>query len=67
MSKARSVRISAVVLIVGLAVSCAVNPVTGKRQLSFISEQGEIEMGKETDAQIRREYGFYDDRSSRPT
>jgi predicted Zn-dependent protease len=61
MSRSRTVRISAIILIVGLVASCAVNPVTGKKQLSFISEQGEIEMGKETDAQIRQEYGFYDD------
>jgi predicted Zn-dependent protease len=44
-----------------LAVACAVNPVTGKRELSFISEQGEIELGKQTDAEIGQEYGFYDD------
>jgi len=62
MSRSKAVRFSAVVLIVGLVIACAVNPVTGKKQLSFISEQGEIEMGKETDAQIRQEYGFYDDK-----
>ncbi len=56
------VRLAAVVLVFGLVSSCAVNPVTGRRQLSLISEQGEIEMGKETDAQIRQEYGFYEDK-----
>ena len=55
-------RFSAFVLIVGFVSSCAVNPVTGRKQLSLISEQGEIEMGKETDAQIAQEYGFYDDK-----
>ena len=43
------------------AAACAINPVTGKRELALISEQGEIEMGKETDAQISREYGYYVD------
>jgi predicted Zn-dependent protease len=43
------------------SVSCAVNPVTGKRELSLISEEGEISLGKETDAQIREQYGIYDD------
>jgi len=43
------------------SVSCAVNPVTGKRELSLISEEGEISLGKETDVQIREQYGIYDD------
>lgn len=41
-------------------VSCALNPVTGKRELSLISEEGEIALGKETDPQIRQQYGTYD-------
>ncbi|MFQ6038028.1 MAG: M48 family metalloprotease [Candidatus Aminicenantales bacterium] len=41
--------------------SCAVNPVTGRRELSLISEQGEIALGKETDVEIRNQYGLYDD------
>jgi len=44
-----------------IAVACAINPVTGRRELALISEQGEIEMGKETDAGIAREYGYYND------
>jgi predicted Zn-dependent protease len=43
------------------ALSCAVNPVTGKKELSLISENQEIAMGKESDVQIRREYGIYAD------
>jgi len=31
------------------AASCAVNPVTGKKELSLISEQQELAIGKETD------------------
>jgi predicted Zn-dependent protease len=41
--------------------SCAINPVTGKREISLISEEKEIALGKETDAQIRIQYGVYDD------
>ncbi|MBN2245421.1 MAG: M48 family metalloprotease [Candidatus Aminicenantes bacterium] len=41
--------------------SCAVNPVTGKRQLALISESGEISLGKETDVEVRQQYGVYDD------
>jgi len=62
MSKRLISRALTFVLIVGFVSSCAVNPVTGRKQLSLISEQGEIEMGKETDAQIAQEYGFYDDK-----
>jgi len=43
--------------------SCAVNPVTGKRELSLISEQEEIALGKKTDVEIRSQYGFYFDSS----
>lgn len=39
---------------------CATNPVTGKRQISFISEQQEIEMGKGYDPQVVAEMGVYE-------
>jgi predicted Zn-dependent protease len=48
-------------ILILFAAACAINPVTGKRELALISEQGEIEMGKETDAQIAQEYGYYSD------
>ena len=40
--------------------ACATNPVTGKRELSFLSEAQEIAIGKQTDAEVRREMGVYD-------
>lgn len=40
--------------------SCAVNPVTGKRQLMFISESREIRMGEEYDPQITAAFGLYE-------
>ncbi|WP_194972419.1 M48 family metalloprotease [Aquiflexum lacus] len=40
---------------------CARNPVTGKRQLVFMSEAQEIAMGKESDPQIVAFFGLYDD------
>lgn len=46
-----------------LAASCAVNPVTGRRELNLISENQEIALGKETDKEIRIQYGIYDDSS----
>jgi len=42
-------------------VSCAVNPVTGKRQLSFMSSSQEESLGKQSDAGIVAEYGVVDD------
>jgi predicted Zn-dependent protease len=43
--------------------SCAVNPVTGKRELSLISEQEEIALGKQTDGEIKAQYGVYNDQA----
>jgi len=50
-----------VFLLAILAVSCAVNPVTGKKELSLISEGQEIEMGKQTDVEVAAQFGLYDD------
>lgn len=44
-----------------LTIYCAINPVTGKRELMLISEQEEITLGKQTDGEIRAEYGTYTD------
>ncbi len=49
------------VLVVVILVRCAVNPVTGKKEIMLISESMEIGMGQEIDQGLRREYGFYDD------
>lgn len=48
-------------LLAVLFMSCAVNPVTGERELSLYSEQDEIALGKQTDVQIRDQYGIYND------
>lgn len=54
-------RILLLVLCAALLATCAINPVTGKKELSFYSEQGEIELGKETDKQVCDQYGVYGD------
>lgn len=41
--------------------SCSRNPVTGKREVVFMSEAQEISMGKEADPQIVAGYGLYQD------
>ncbi len=43
------------------AAGCATNPVTGKSDFVMLSESQEIEMGREADPEIRREFGVYDD------
>ena len=59
-------RITTIILIFFTAVlflqsGCAVNPVTGKKEIMLISESMEINMGKEIDRGLRMEYGIYDD------
>jgi predicted Zn-dependent protease len=40
---------------------CARNPVTGKSELSLVSESQEIQMGKEAATQVAQTIGFYND------
>lgn len=42
--------------------SCAVNPVTGKQELMLLSERDETNLGRETDGEIIKQYGIYEDR-----
>jgi predicted Zn-dependent protease len=44
-----------------LAAGCATNPVTGKRQLSLISEEEEIALGQQSKEQIIQQMGAYPD------
>ena len=41
--------------------SCAVNPVTGKKEINFISAEKELALGAESDPAIIANYGLYDD------
>lgn len=43
--------------------NCARNPVTGKREVVLMSEAQEIEMGKQADPEIIRQFGLYEDSS----
>jgi predicted Zn-dependent protease len=42
-------------------VACAVNPATGKRELSFVSESQEIQLGKQGAEDVARTIGVYPD------
>jgi predicted Zn-dependent protease len=48
-------------LAIVVASSCSTNPVTGKKDVAFISESQELAMGKEADPQIVAQFGLYED------
>ena len=47
--------------VISLGAACATNPVTGKKQMSLLSEAEELAIGQQQDVEIRREMGVYDD------
>ena len=53
--------LAGLVLIAGWG--CATNPVTGKKQVSIMSEAEELAIGQQQDVEIRREMGEYGDRA----
>jgi predicted Zn-dependent protease len=48
-------------LLLALA-GCATNPATGRRQLTLVSEQQEIQMGQQADQEASAAIGLYDER-----
>ncbi|MCJ7582838.1 MAG: M48 family metalloprotease, partial [Candidatus Aminicenantes bacterium] len=49
------------VVLMAWAVACAINPVTGKRELMLLSSSDELAMGQQTDPEILQTYGQYED------
>ena len=58
-----SAELVSILFVVYLAVSCAVNPVTGKRQLMLMSEEQEIQLGNSYDPQVVATFGEYPDKN----
>jgi predicted Zn-dependent protease len=54
-------RLAAAVAFAAVAAGCATNPVTGRQQLALVSEQQEIELGRQTDQQVVQQLGLYPD------
>ncbi|MBU4203841.1 MAG: M48 family metalloprotease [Acidobacteria bacterium] len=54
-------KIFVLTLILALSLACAINPVTGQKELMLISEAQEIQMGKETHQSISQQFGIYED------
>ena len=50
-----------VVLVAAVFAGCVVNPATGRRELSLVSESQEIQIGQENDKAIVAEMGLYPD------
>lgn len=50
-----------VALLAAVAIACATNPATGKREFNLMSEAQEISAGQEADAQVKMEMGVYND------
>lgn len=48
-------------LLIAILPSCSVNPVTGKKQVSFMSESQELAIGQQSDPAIIGEFGLYND------
>ncbi|MGE5421040.1 MAG: M48 family metalloprotease [Chloroflexota bacterium] len=59
MKKLILIRLSLLTALAVVLTTCAVNPVTGKRQMMLISEEQEMQMGKEYDPQIIAQFGEY--------
>jgi predicted Zn-dependent protease len=53
-------RTNLLAVVVALA-GCAVNPATGEREFSLVSEGQEIEMGRQADPEIAAQFGVVDD------
>jgi predicted Zn-dependent protease len=57
----RRAAVSGLISVCLFTASCAVNPVSGKKELSLFSERQELALGKQTDVEVRGQYGAYAD------
>jgi predicted Zn-dependent protease len=62
MNRSRAKSTAAALSIVLATAACAINPVTGRRQLALISEGQEVAMGRAAAAEVRQAIGLVDDR-----
>jgi predicted Zn-dependent protease len=54
-------RLSMILAALAWLASCAVNPVTGDRELALVSESQEIQIGQQVAAQAEQQFGLVDD------
>ncbi len=56
-----SYKILGILTVIAIVIACAVNPVTGKKEISFMSEAQEAQLGAQADPSIIAQFGLYDD------
>jgi predicted Zn-dependent protease len=56
-----NLRVAILTVLLAVAAACATNPVTGRREFSFMSEAQEISIANESEPQIKEEMGVYND------
>ena len=61
MSFSLSSRLLFATSLLAIVAACATNPATGRREFNLMSEAQEVALGQESDPQIRKEMGVYDD------
>src|SRR5688572_21412120 len=61
-SRLRTHACFALLTAIAIMAGCATNPATGKSEFSLMSEAQEIQIGQQSDPQIRQEMGVYEDR-----
>ena len=54
-----TIRFIALTMLLAIAMACATNPVTGRRELTLMSEAQEIAIGRDADLQVKQEMGLY--------
>jgi predicted Zn-dependent protease len=57
----RAKRLAAAMAATIITAACAMNPATGQREFSLMSEAQEIQLGQQMDVEVRREMGIYND------
>ncbi len=60
MKKIKTYKLLLLITILGLIPSCAINPVTGKKQFMLMSEAQEIALGAQYDPSVISTFGAYD-------
>lgn len=53
--------LAAALAVAALAAGCATNPVTGRQQLSLVSEEQEIQLGRQASQAVTQQIGLYPD------
>jgi predicted Zn-dependent protease len=55
--------VATILIFLLMPLSCAINPVTGKKEFMLVTEQDEISLGKQADQEVGQIYGFYENQA----